>query len=197
MRFTNTIMLIAAVSAADDAVASEPSAATTANFASDDAKETASIVFKTSLVGDAKTLGGDFTISSQKSNLDNFKYTVNLKATETTNDCFARYTVMTSGTIAAEAYTTGARNMKADQKNCANDGEAKKLIEKGNLDDGAFNQDDKTYLTTSAKRTQKKTNDVPAIAVTTWSRPLAASPKAAFAELAVDNEFFVSAAWDA
>jgi len=71
------------------------------------------------------------------------------------------------------------------------------MINQGNLDAGVFNQDDKDFFVVSAKRTQKRAGATPAIATTSWSRPLAASPKAAFVAFAEDTTFQVSAAWRA
>ena len=50
---------------------------------------------------------------------------------------------------------------------------------------------------TSATRTQKREGDKPAIAVTEWNRPLAASAKAAFVALPLDSPFQLTMAWKA
>lgn len=78
MRFASIALLATAV-AADEKVEWLDSADTTINFASDNAGETASMTYKTSMNGDALTLSGSTTISSKERDLNNFRYLLGWK----------------------------------------------------------------------------------------------------------------------
>lgn len=199
MRFA-TIAILATAVAADDTPAKKmlPSALTTFDFASDNADEKASMSFLTNLIGEVESISGTTTVSSKAKDINSFRFSINIKGAEVDTTCLAKYTVY-SGNVdgATEVYTTSARAAKADQLNCNNGNDLIQLVSKGNMDDGVFNQLDKEYLTTEAKRTQKRSSELPAVATTTWSRPSAESTGKAFIALPIDTEFQSALSWRA
>lgn len=199
MRFAAIAVLAAAVSADEAKEEWVPSAMDTLDFASDNADETASMAYQTKMSGDAKTLSGAVTLTSKAKDLNQFRWTANMKTGEAEPKCFARYTVISGNVGGDEAYATpNARAAATNQDNCADANQIQNLINQGDANNGgAFNQADKDFVTISAKRTVKRANGVAAVAVTEFSRPLAESAGKAFGALAVDTSFVVALAWRA
>jgi len=195
MRFA-TVFAVAV--AADGAVEWLDSASTTVDFSSDNADEKASVSWVSTMNGDAITAKGTTTITSKSRNLDNWRWSLGMRAASTDTNCFLKATVYTNGNVAAdETYKTDARASQANQLNCGDANQLLQAVQKGNINDGFFNPKDPTYMTTSAKRTQKQTGTTPAIAVTEWSRPVAESPEKAWPELPNDSEFEIALSWRA
>lgn len=115
MRFAAIAVLAAAVSA-DEAKKEEwvPSAMDTLDFASDNADETASMAYQTKMSGDAKTLSGAVTLKSKAKDMNQFRWTANMKLVDTDTKCFARYTVFSGNVAADEAYAPNARAAAAN-----------------------------------------------------------------------------------
>jgi hypothetical protein len=198
MRFATIALLATAVSAdaAEDAKMLD-SAPTTIDFTSDNADEKASLTFKTTMEGDVKSVSGTTTIMSKVRDLNNFRFEIGLKATEAETNCLAKDVVFSGNVDNTEKYTTESRTGKADQLNCADGNQLLNLLTKGNMNDGSFKQVDKDYLKSSAERTQKRTGEVPAIAVTTWSRPVVASAGGDWIALPLEDSFLATLAWSA
>lgn len=199
MRFAAIAVLAAAVSADEAKEEWAPSAMVTLDFASDNADETAALAYQTRMVGDAKSLAGAVTITSKAKDLNQFRYTANMKQLEADPKCFERYTVISGNVGGDETYPTAqVRPAATNQDNCNDANQIQSLINQGDANNGgAFNQLDKEYMTTSAKRTVKRANGVPAVAVTEWSRPLAESAEKAWGALTTDGAFVVALAWRA
>ena len=200
MRFANLALLAAAVAADEKKVEWLPSADATAEFKSDNADETASVTWKTLMKDDAMTVSGSTTISSKAKQLNQMRWVIGLRKAATDTACFQKDVFYTSANVAADeawastAYST--RAAAANQLACNDANGLQQGLQKGNLNDGYFNQKDPDYMSvSSAKRTQKNGGGKPAIATAEWTRPVAESPEKAWAVLPEDTEFQAALAW--
>ena len=202
MRFTSLALLATAVAADEKKVEWLPSADSTAEFASDNADETASVTWKTLMKDDAMTVSGSTTVSSKSQAINQLRWVIGLRKSSTDNACFHKDVFYTSANVGADdtwastAYST--RAAAANALNCQDANQLLQAVQKGNLNDGYFNQKDADYMSVSSvKRTQKRDGTKPAIATAEWTRPVAASPGGAWVVLPEDTEFQATLGWRA